>query len=104
MGTNDVGKYDKPDAYGAMIDQMLAIPDSKIPIVWVDVYNPKQLPGTKMFNEVLRERADARGNTTVLSWFDLASNPKEKILRDDHVHPNEKGTLVFADLVSTALI
>ncbi len=103
MGTNDVGKYDNPEAYGAMIDQMLAMPDSKVPIVWVDVYNPKQLPGTKMFNEVLRQRADARGNTAVLSWFDLASNPKEKILRDDHVHPNEKGTLVFADLVSSAL-
>jgi hypothetical protein len=56
-----------------------------------------------MFNIVLRERAAARGNTTVLSWFDLASDPSEKILRTDHIHPNEKGTLVFADLVSTAL-
>ena len=55
-----------------------------------------------MFNKVLRERAAARGNTTVLSWFDLASDPKEKILRTDHIHPNEKGTLVFADLVSQA--
>jgi hypothetical protein len=103
MGTNDVGKYDNAAAYGALIDQMLSLPDAKVPIVWVDVYNPNQLVGTKMFNLVLRERAKARGNTTVLSWFALASDPKEKILRTDHIHPNEKGTLVFADLVSTAL-
>ena len=44
-----------------------------------------------------------RGNATVLSWFDLASDPKEKILRTDHIHPNEKGTVVFADLVSKAV-
>ena len=103
MGTNDVGKYKTTDEYAALIDQMLAMPDAKVPILWVDVYNPNQLAGTKMFNEVLRERASARANTTVLSWFDLASDPKEKILRTDHIHPNEKGTVVFADLVSAAL-
>ena len=103
MGTNDVGKYDDVQAYADLIDQMMEMPDAKVPIVWVDVYNPNQLAGTKMFNLVLRERAQARGNTTVLSWFDLASDPKQKILRTDHIHPNEKGTVVFADLVSTAL-
>jgi lysophospholipase L1-like esterase len=102
MGTNDVGKY-KNDAYAALIDQMLSMPDADVPIVWVDVYNPNQLPATKMFNTELRERADARGNTTVLSWFDLASDPKEKILGTDHIHPNQRGTVAFADLVSTAL-
>jgi lysophospholipase L1-like esterase len=103
MGTNDVGKYKNADEYASLVDQMLAMPDAKVPILWVDVYNPNQLAGTKLFNEVLRERAAARANTTVLSWFDLASDPKEKILRTDHIHPNEKGTLVFADLVSAAL-
>jgi lysophospholipase L1-like esterase len=103
MGTNDVGKYPDASAYGSLIDEMMSRPDEKVPIVWVDVYNPNQLAGTKMFNLVLRDRAQARGNATVLSWFDLASNPKTKILRSDHVHPNEAGTLVFADLVSRAL-
>lgn len=103
MGTNDAGKYKTADEYAMLIDQMLSMPDAKVPIVWVDVYNPNQLPGTKMFNEVLRERAATRANTTVLSWFDLASDPKEKILRTDHIHPNEKGTVVFADLVSAAV-
>lgn len=104
MGTNDAGKYKSADEYAGLIDQMMSMPDAEVPIVWVDVYNPNQLAGTKLFNEVLRKRADARGNTTVLSWFDLASDPKEKILRTDHIHPNEKGTLVFADLVSAALV
>jgi len=104
MGTNDVGKYKTADEYATLIDQMLSVPDAKLPIIWVDVYNPNQLAGTKMFNKVLRERAAARANTVVLSWFDLASDPKEQILRSDHIHPNEKGTLVFADLVSAALV
>ncbi len=103
MGTNDVGKYDDAEAYADLIDQMMEMPDAKVPIVWVDVYNPNQLAGTRMFNLVLRDRATVRGNATVLSWFDLASDPKQKILRTDHIHPNEKGTVVFADLVSTAL-
>ncbi len=103
MGTNDVGKYPDANAYAALIDQMLSMPDPDVPIVWVDVYNPNQLKGTKEFNLVLRERAGARGNTTVLSWFDLASDPTEKLLRGDKIHPNEKGALVFAGLVSAAL-
>jgi lysophospholipase L1-like esterase len=103
MGTNDVGKYGDASAYADLIDQMMSMPDVKVPIVWVDVYNPNQLAGTRMFNLVLRDRAAARGNATVVSWFDLASDPKEKILRTDHIHPNQKGTVVFADLVSTAL-
>jgi lysophospholipase L1-like esterase len=103
MGTNDVGKYKEADEYAALIDQMLSIPAADVPIVWVDVYNPLQLAGTKMFNTVLRERAAARGNTTVQSWFKLASDPEEKILGTDHIHPNKQGTVVFADLVSTAL-
>jgi hypothetical protein len=103
MGTNDVGKYPDAEAYASLIDEMMSMPDKKVPIVWVDVYNPNQLAGTKMFNLVLRDRAAQRGNATVLSWFDLAADPKEKILRSDHIHPNEAGTLVFADLVSKAL-
>ena len=103
MGTNDAGKYQTREEYADLITQMMSMIDVSVPIVWVDVYNPNQLPGTKMFNKVLREQAAARGNTTVLSWFDLASDPSEKILRTDHIHPNAKGTVVFADLVSAAL-
>jgi lysophospholipase L1-like esterase len=103
MGTNDVGKYTDRNQYADLIDQMLSMPDASVPIVWIDVYNPNQLAGTKMFNKVLRERAEVRGNTTVQSWFDLASDPQERILRTDHIHPNALGTIVFADLVSKAL-
>ena len=104
MGTNDVGKYPDAAAYATLIDEMMSLPDKKVPIVWVDVYNPLQLAGTKVFNLVVRVRARARGNATVLSWFDLASNPKSKLLRSDHLHPNEAGALVFADLVAKALV
>jgi hypothetical protein len=103
LGTNDVGKYKDEAAYAALIDELLAIPDGRTPIVWVDVYNPLHLDDTKLFNLVLRDRARVRGNTTVLSWFDLASDPSGEILRGDHIHPNDKGTLVFADLVARAV-
>jgi lysophospholipase L1-like esterase len=102
MGTNDAGKYGD-DEYATLIDQMMTMPNKKTPLVWVDVYNPNELAGTKRFNLVLRDRARARGNTTVVPWFDVASDPKGKILRKDHVHPNDNGTLVFADLVAKAL-
>jgi lysophospholipase L1-like esterase len=103
MGTNDVGKYPDAAAYATLIDEMMSLPDAKVPMVWVDVYNPNQLAGTKVFNTVLRDRAKARGHTTVLAWFDLAANSKGKILRSDHLHPNEAGALVFANLVAKAL-
>jgi lysophospholipase L1-like esterase len=103
MGTNDVGKYPDAAAYAKLIDEMMSLPDSKVPMVWVDVYNPNQLAGTKTFNAVLRDRAKARGKVTVLAWFDLASNAKNKLLRSDHLHPNDAGALVFADLVAKAL-
>jgi lysophospholipase L1-like esterase len=103
LGTNDVGKYTGADEYGTLIDQLMTLPPAKIPIVWVDVYHPNQVEGTKVFNLALRDRAKARGNAQVVSWFDQASNAKNKILRTDRIHPNEKGTLVFADLVSQAL-
>lgn len=103
LGTNDVGKYKDPAAYAALIDEMMSIPDPDVPMIWVDVYNPNQLAATQTFNLVLRDRARARGNATVLSWFSLASDPKQKILRSDHIHPNDQGALVFADLVGKAL-
>jgi hypothetical protein len=103
LGTNDVGKYKDPAAYAALIDELMSIPDPDVPLIWVDVYNPNQLAGTQMFNLVLRDRARARGNATVLSWFSLASDSTQKILRSDHIHPNEQGSLVFADLVGKAL-
>lgn len=104
LGTNDVGKYKAAAEYAALIDEMISLPDENVPIIWVDVYNPNQLEGTNMFNLVLRDRARARGNATVLSWFALASDPNDDLLRDDHIHPNERGTLLFADLVSKALV
>jgi lysophospholipase L1-like esterase len=103
MGTNDAGKYETREEYADLIQQMMSMIDPRVPILWVDVYNPNQIAGTKMFNKVLHEQADKRGNTTVVSWFDLASDPSEKILRTDHIHPNAKGTEVFAGLVSAAL-
>jgi hypothetical protein len=104
MGTNDVGKYDGDNAYAPLIDQMLMLPDPHVPVVWVDVYIPAKLKATREFNLQLRERAAARGNTTVVSWFDVASDPSSGLLRDDHLHPNAKGTQVFADLVAAALV
>jgi tetratricopeptide (TPR) repeat protein len=54
MGTNDVGKYKTADEYATLIDQMLSMPDAKVPIIWVDVYNPNSydVAGAASFHEI----------------------------------------------------
>ena len=104
MGTNDVGKYKTADEYAGLIDQMLSMPDANVPIVWVDVYNPNQLAGTKMFNTVLRERADgSRQHHGSVVVRPRVGPDREDPRAPTTSTPTTKGTLVFADLVSAAL-
>jgi lysophospholipase L1-like esterase len=102
LGTNDAGVAD-PGSFAQLIDTMLAMPPASTPVVWIDVYRPANLDQTKLFNEVLRQRAAARPYTTVASWFDLASDRGRKLLSSDNLHPNEAGQSAFAALVGNAV-
>jgi len=103
LGTNDVGQYSGEDDYVRLIDAMVGMLSSDIPLVWVDVYRPEFLDASQLFNQLLRERLDDRGNAVVADWYSRASDPDLGVLRSDHIHPNDRGTLVFADLVGDAL-
>ena len=102
LGTNDVGSYANADEYGKLIDQITAMIPNK-PLVWVNTYRKQYLDATVVFNTVVAERMQARGNAAVADWFTVASAPDQTVLRGDHLHPNENGQLALSLLVVQAL-
>lgn len=103
LGTNDVGSYADAAAYGALIDSILDMLPAAKPLVWVNTYRDDHLDDTLVFNTVLAERLDARGNAAVADWFAVASAPDQSVLRSDNLHPNENGQNALALLVLAAL-
>lgn len=103
LGTNDVGSYNGADEYGALIDQLLELISPEVPLVWVNVYRPQYLDDTNVFNLVLADRIEQRGNAVIADWYSLASAPDQTILRSDDLHPNEHGREVLTLVVIDAL-
>jgi lysophospholipase L1-like esterase len=103
LGTNDVGSYSDAAAYGALIDSILEVIPAEAPLVWVNTFRSQYRDDTNMFNMVLQQRIDDRGNATVADWFSIASAPDQVVLQDDHLHPNKAGQTVLAWLVLQAL-
>jgi len=103
LGTNDVGQYANAEDYTRLIDAMVTMLPDDEPLVWVDVYRPEYLDDSQLFNQLLRQRLGDRGNAVVADWYSRASDPDLGILRKDGIHPNDRGTLVFAALVADAL-
>ena len=102
LGTNDLTSYDEA-GYAELIDTMLGMTADGVPVVWVDTYVPKALERTKAFNEVLRARVAARPNTTVASWFDVASADRKDLISKDQIHPTDAGQEAFAGVVGKAV-
>lgn len=100
LGTNDVGKYAEDD-YAAVVHALLDMVPAGDPLVWVDVHVTARPEDTEDFNALLRDLIDERGNAVVASWSDAVTGGD--VLRDDGLHPNQRGTQVFADLVVDAL-
>lgn len=104
LGTNDIGSYATPDEYGALIDQILDMLPTEVPLVWVNCYRPQYMDHTNMFNMVLQQRIDDRPNAVVTDWFAAASAPDQEVLRSDDLHPNDFGSTVLALLVAQSLL
>ncbi len=102
LGTNDLNSYDAA-GYAELIDTMLGMTPEGVPVVWVDTYVPKTLERTNTFNEVLRQRVAARPNTTVASWFDVASADRKDLISKDQIHPTDAGQAAFAGVVGKAV-
>jgi lysophospholipase L1-like esterase len=102
LGTNDIGSYANGDQYGALIDEMLQLLPRTTPLVWMNVYRQQYPELSLVFNGVLQQRIDARGNAVVADWHSAASAPKQTVLRDDGIHPNTEGVNVIAQLLGQA--
>ena len=102
LGTNDLTAYDA-DGFAELIDTMLGMTEPGRPVIWVDTYRPKTMAQTKVFNEVVRQRVAQRDNTTVASWFAVASADPKALISKDQVHPTDAGQLAFAQVVGDAV-
>jgi lysophospholipase L1-like esterase len=103
LGTNDVGGLGSPEDCANLINEILDLIPGDVPLVWVNVYRPGEPEQTDLFNSVLAQQLDERGDATVADWFSVASNEELDVLRGDNLHPNDEGQIVFADLVVQAL-
>ncbi|MCU1360212.1 MAG: hypothetical protein JWN99_1501 [Ilumatobacteraceae bacterium] len=104
LGTNDVGQYSDPEEYRRLIDTVVAMLPADVPLVWVDTYRFDKKEASIAFNDILVQELDKRPNSVVASWHDQASrNADTKVLRDDGVHPNDHGRVVFAALVAEGI-
>ena len=85
---------------GSVVDMLP--PD--VPLVWVNTFRRDHADASAVFNEVLVDELSHREHSVVASWYDQASRDDEtQVLRDDGVHPNEHGRVVFAALVAQAI-
>ncbi len=102
LGTNDVGSYSGADEYGTLIDLILdMLPDKRL--VWVNTYRKQFLDDTVLFNTVLADRLQKRGDAAIADWFSIASAPDQTVLRSDDLHPNDNGQRALSLLILQAL-
>ncbi len=104
LGTNDVGQYPDAESYGSLIDEITSMLPADRPLVWADVYRPGEDKQTAMFNDVLRGRMEDRGHAEIADWWTAATDPAQRVLSSDGLHPNKNGRLVFASLVTNAAV
>ena len=103
LGTNDVGTFDTPQDCADLIGEITVLLPPPVRLEWVNVYRPSDVRQTKVFNQVLAAQLEVRGDAVVADWYSVASDPNRDVLRDDNVHPNDAGTVAFAELVVQAL-
>lgn len=104
LGTNDVGQYAEADDYRDLIRSVLDMIPDDVPLVWVNTFRSDKPAASETFNEVLFDEVGRRDHSVVASWYDQASRDDEtQVLRDDGVHPNQHGRVVFAALVAEGI-
>jgi lysophospholipase L1-like esterase len=103
LGTNDVGSYPDAAAFDELIGQVLGLLPADAAVVWVDVYLPQRTGQVAVFNEALRARMVARGNSVVASWEQTVTTSAVDLISSDDIHPNAAGIDAFAATVVQAL-
>jgi lysophospholipase L1-like esterase len=104
LGTNDVGQYAEEDDYRRLIREVIGMIPADVPLVWVNTFRADKPDASVTFNAVLFDEVGRREHSVVASWYDQASRDDEtNVLRDDGVHPNQHGRVVFAALVAEGI-
>lgn len=107
LGTNDLPMISTcgcshPEAMaGDLIDAVLAAIGNGEPVAWVTVLNRDDPIGTAAFNEALWRRAGVDPLLTLIDWHATAVGHPEWFA--DHVHQNDAGVLVFAEMYAVAI-
>lgn len=100
LGTNDLGKYDSTTEYGELIENLIDLLPSDVPVVWIDTFITADPDGAATFNQALVDTLSARGRATVGHWAPIAAQDGTL---SDGIHPTEEGRTEFADVVRTQL-
>ncbi|MGD9997984.1 MAG: GDSL-type esterase/lipase family protein [Ilumatobacteraceae bacterium] len=104
LGTNDVGQYAEDADYRRLIQSVLDMIPDGVPLVWVNTFRSDKPEASVTFNSILFDEVSRREHSVVASWYDQASRDDEtRVLRDDGVHPNQHGRVVFAALVAEGI-
>jgi lysophospholipase L1-like esterase len=99
LGTNDVGQYPDAAAYTEQVLAVLAEVPAGAPLAWVNAWHRDRPDACVLFNDVVRSVVGARPRSAVVDWHSYADD--DGVVTTDGVHPTERGTSVFA-LVVTA--
>lgn len=102
LGTNDINQYSDAAERAAAINEMLQTVPEESPLIWVDTYFEDQLEGAAAINDVISDRMSERGNSAIARWSSVAADDGN--LRDDGVHPREKGSAMFAAVISATIV
>ncbi len=102
LGTNDIDQYSDPAERAAAINEMLQTVPDESPLIWVDTFFRDRPDATAEINDTIRDRVSQRGNSVIATWSAVADD--EGNLRTDGVHPRERGSIVFANVVGNSII
>ncbi len=107
LGTNDLGtaadESGDAEGYRSAIASVLDVVPADAPIVWVNVFVVSMSAASEVFNLVLTDELDARGNAVIADWHASAAAAPQTLLRDDGVHPTQRGAEQFASSMGRGL-
>jgi lysophospholipase L1-like esterase len=98
LGTNDLGNYAGPAAYGELIDLVLRRIPPPTPVVWVDTYSSFRLAEAQLFNATLRDAIARRGDAATADWYGKCVELGPTTLIPDGLHPTADGFEIFAEV------
>ncbi|CAN5773444.1 hypothetical protein BH24ACT5_BH24ACT5_18290 [soil metagenome] len=101
LGTNDLGKYGSTSEYGDLIEALLDLLPSGVPLVWINTYITSDPDDAATFNEALIDTLSARGRATIGRWASVAF---EDGVLSDGIHPTEEGQTEFVAVVRKQLL